>query len=215
MQEEERNKFMSANPKQSDESYEQYQARVRAHVNKWTAEHKDEIDHRTGEWLNAQASCANASFECSSISAVLDTIYNSRDPFVSSIVKMYDNAITKKEQRMITFRTRLQKALKAYRDKYGVPNVGNLREAFDDFIEATEDGISYLVNPMSAKYIEAEVEARRVIFEDTTLDFKQKQERWEEWLRKNNPIYDATAYDAELVTSINAICAEYDEAKRK
>lgn len=208
-------KYIEENPKRGGESNEEFKQRVQEYVDKYLRENSNRIEQQTKEWLDAQRHIADAGFECNSILSRFGTVYESVDPFVQAVVQRFDFAISEKEQRMIAYKAKLQRVLKAYRVKYGLTNFSNLRESFDDFIEVTENGISYLVNPFSGAYLQAEKQARNNIFHDGSKTYKEQQKAWQEWLKTNNPIYDVDAYNNQLNNDIEPILETLTAEQKK
>lgn len=209
-----RSKYIKDNPKKESENEEDFQSRVQDNVNQYEKEHEEEIQYKTKEWIRHQTEIAESGFECSSVFANFASVYQSKDPIVQATVILFDRVMNEKERKVTNFRYKLNKAVKAYREKYGIGNFSTLRDVFDDFVEIVGE-TPYLVNEMGAAYMEAEAQARKSIFEDNTLTIKEKQEKFRQWLDENNPIYDQQAFDERVQEVLEGIFAEVNEASKK
>lgn len=186
--------FRKNNPKLTSETDNQYKNREKKYVDSKVAENKDEIDAKTKEWTKQQMSVAESGFECTSLFANVNSVYESKDPLVQSTVLRFDEAMMENTRNMLTFKAKLQKIYKEFRKKYPVGNTAVYKEIFDDLIEYTEDGQCYLVNHLSGKYLEAEKKAFADIRNNPQLDYSAKMEARERWLDQHCPISDMEAY---------------------
>lgn len=211
----ERAKYVKENPKKSDETKEEFDNRIEQHRSTWQELNQEEIQYRTREFLRAQSEIANNGFECSSLFANLNSVYESKDPFVQAAVMMFDEKMNERDRILIQFRAKLQRALNNYRKKYPIGNFSNLQEVFKDFIEITENGTPYLVNQTSGQYIEAEIKARDEIFNDSNLTYKEKQTKFRRWLDENNPISDTEAYELEFKRLLDTIIVDVSDEQKK
>lgn len=212
---EETSKYIEANPKKPEETDEQYKARVQNHINEYMVNNSNRIEQQTREWLDAQRHIAESGFECNSILANFGTVYESKDPFIQAIVQRFDFDISDKEHRMIALKTKIQKILKEYKNKYGVTNFSNLQEVYNDFVEITDNGICYLVNPIGGEYLQASQREHNRIYSDGSLTFQQQNEAWEQWLLTNNPIHDVEQYNTQLDMEIATIIEPLTDEQKK
>lgn len=215
MQQEERKKYIEKNPKKSSENDKQFEQRVSDHIAKWTEENAELINNRTTTWLRMQSQIADNNFECSSMMANLQSVYESRDPFVQAMVLMFDEKMNHKDRKLIEFKTKLRRILDEYRNKYGVGNFSNLKEAFADLIDISEDGVAFLVNEYGSEYIQAEKAAHRTINTNQDLTFAEKQKAFKEWLDQNCPITDVKAFQDYFDTAVEQYLDTVDEKYAK
>ena len=199
----ERKQYAENNPKKSDETKEQFEQRVQQHLDEWKEENAELIQDRTKDWLKLQTQIADEGFECSSITANVQSVYESRDPFVQSMVSIFDSKMNDKVRKLINYRSRITKILKAYKQKYGGGNLTDLRKLFDDLIDISEDNVAYLVNSSSATFLAAEKKMKKDIMNDPELNFLQKQEAIQEWYRTNTVIDDPQLYIEEYKKAVN------------
>jgi hypothetical protein len=92
-------------------------------------------------------------------------------------------------------------------------NTSVLKNEFEDLFEITENGERYLVNSVSGEYLSAQSKAKDEIFGDPNTTYEEKLDKWEDWLRINNPIYDTEAYETKLEESIKSITEGMPKAK--
>jgi len=92
------------------------------------------------------------------------------------MVAIFDSKMNDKVRKLIKYRSRITKILKAYKQKYGGGNLTDLRKLFDDLIDISEDNVAYLVNSSSAAFLAAEKKMKKDIMDDPELNFLQKQE---------------------------------------
>lgn len=220
-EQEERKKYIEENPKKAGESKKQFETRVREHLEKYMEDHAAEIEYKTKKWLIEQTKTANSSFECNMAQAQFYSVYESKDPLVQGTVILFDKMLNEQERTMYRFKTSLEKAVKAFRAKYGVGNFSNLKEIFDDFVEIVETGddetpyVAYLVNEKSGKYMQAELKAKKEIFKDESLTHRQRSEKFQEWLNVHCPIIDQEAFDNEVKELLEAVYNQEEEKVTK
>lgn len=214
MLDEYRTKYIKDNPRKSNESQEEYQKRVQDNVKKYEQEHEEEIQYQTKRWVRQQTEIAEKGFECSSLIANFGSVYQSKDPIVQATIMLFDREMNEQDRQLTVFRYKLDKAVKAFRNKYGVGNFSVLRDVFDDFIEIVGD-TPYLVNELGGAYMQAEKEARDRIFKNPELTIKQQQEEFRKWLDENNPISDQEAFDEEVKGVLDQIFSEVDQKAKK
>lgn len=209
--------FNEKNQKKSGETDEQYNKRRQQYVNDKLEENKDLIQYETRRWLKVQTQVAESGFECSSLFAAVNSVYeNNQDPLVQNMVIQFDEVMMKNNQKMLQFKAKLQKLLKEYRQKYPFTNFSTLKEVFDDMIEYNESGQCYLVNPQSGEFIEAQKKAFTDIRNNPNLDYNEKVEARRRWLDENCPILDLDAYQKERSELYNQWFADIeDEESRK
>lgn len=215
MQQDERKSYIEKNPKKSSENDKQFEQRVNDHITKWTEDNAESIKNRTVEWLRMQSQIADNNFECSSMMANLQSVYESRDPFVQAMVLMFDEKMNHKDRKLIEFKTKLRRVLDEYRNKYGVGNFSNLKEVFADLIDISEDGVAFLVNEYGSEYIQAEKTAHRTIYSNQDLTFAEKQDAFKEWLDQNCPITDTGAFQDYFDTAVEQYLNTVDEKYAK
>lgn len=208
--------FDEANKKEAGETDKQYKQRKQKYVDEKVEENKDIIQYETRRWLKAQTETADSGFECSSIFALVNSVYeNNQDPFVQSMVIQFDDVMMKNNQKMLRFKAKLQKLLKEYRQKYPFGNFSTLKDVFDDMIEYTESGQCYLVNPQSGEFIEAQKKAFSDIRNNPNLDYNEKVEARKRWLDENCPILDLAAYQEERNSLYNQWFADIEDAESR
>ena len=200
----ERKEYISKNPKAANETYEQFEERIKKHTDDWQKEHAAEIEMRTKKWLDMQTQIADAGFECNGAAAYLGSVYETKDPFVAAMVKMFDERMNTVQERGISYRAKMNRILKEYRKKYGLSNFSKFKDIFSDFVEISGDKC-YLVNPLSTQYIEAEKQAKFEIYSNPDLTFEQKREAYKKWLDENNPISDKEAFEQRLKEEVTLI----------
>lgn len=215
MQQNERKSYMEKNPKKSSENDKQFEHRVNDHIAKWTEDNAELINSRTAEWLRMQSQIADNNFECSSLMANVQSVYESRDPFVQAMVLMFDEKMNHKDRKLIEFKTKLRRVLDEYRNKYGVGNFSNLKEVFADLIDISEDGVAFLVNEYGSEYIQAEKTAHRTIYSNQDLTFAEKQDAFKEWLDQNCPITDTVGFQDYFDTAVEQYLNTVDEKYAK
>ena len=212
----ERKQYVENNPKKSDETKEQFEQRVQQHLDEWKEENAELIQTRTKDWLKLQSQIADEGFECSSITANVQSVYESRDPFVQSMVSIFDSKMNDKVRKLINYRSRITKILKAYKQKYGGGNLTDLRKLFDDLIDISENNVAYLVNSSSAAFLAAEKKMKKDVMDDPELNFLQKMEAIQEWYRTNTIIDDPQEYVKEYKIAVKLYLENLEgEAKKE
>lgn len=209
-----RTEYMQNNPKAQNETLEQFEERVTKYAQQWKEEHADEIEFQTKNWLRLQTQIADSGFECNGIAAAIGSVYETKDPFVSAMVKMYDKRMNLVQKQLISYRAEVQRILKEYRKQYGLTNFTKFRDIFDDLIEI-KDGVSYLVSPLSADYLAAEKKAHYEIFSDAEKTYAEKKKAYQEWLDVHNPITDYAAFDSDLAKQADEIMSDAKDTERK
>ena len=209
-----RTQYIKDNPKKADETADQFEERLSKYAQKWKEEHQHEIEFQTKQWLNLQTQIADSGFECNGIAAMIGSVYETKDPFVAAMVKMYDERMNLVQKQLISYRAKVSRILKAYREKYHLGNFSNFKEVFDDLIEI-KDGECYLVSPISTEFITAEKKAHYEIFNDGEKTWEQKRAAYKDWLDTNNPISDFTAFDSDLSKEAVNIMADAKEEEKK
>lgn len=205
-----RNEYIKANPKKDDQAYEQYEQEIKDYTDKWADEHEDEINNRTKKWLEMQMHIADAGFECNSIAAWIGSVYETKDPFVAAMVKIYDEGMNRVNDSLLRYRAQISRILKSFRQKYNFGNLSNFKDAFNDFVEIQGDKC-YLVNPYSSEYIEAEKQAKFEIYSDDSKNNEQKTKAYRDWLDKNNPIVNKEEFNAKLLAEISNLLVNEDK----
>ena len=192
-----RNEYVKDNPKKASQTSKEYQKQISQYVEEYLTKHESEIQEATKKWLKLQTEVANYGFECNSFMANFSSVYESKDPIVQATVILFDKAMNEQERAMLSFKYKLNNAVKNFREKYGVGNFSNLKDVFDDFVEIEGD-VPYLVNKLGGKYLEAEKAARKEIFTNPNYTYKQSQEEFKKWLDYHNPIEDVDAFEKEV-----------------
>lgn len=211
---EQKKKYIQANPKKPTESSKEFESRVDDYITKWEAQNQQAIENRTRQWLIQQARIADNGFECNGIAVWGSSVYESRDPFVQAMVVKFDGAMNEKDRRVLEFKYKLTKIIKDFRSKYNYGNFAKLREVFDDLVEVS-DGVSYLVNPLSAEFIKAQKDVRYKIFSDPDTTFQEKRDAYKAWLNQNSPIQNLEEYKKEYQRNLEVILEGLDDKVKK
>lgn len=209
----EKKKYISENPKQPSETDKQFKNRVQKHLDEWEEENKDEILEQTRQWVDGQKKIADSSFEVNYASMWLSSIYESNDPFVSSIVKLYDSRLRSKNRVLIEYRHQQAKLFKEFKEKYG--NSGfNYKKLFEDFYEIIGDKV-YFVNKYCSQFIVDSKNIRKSIYEDPSLNMDDKRKKYKEWLDKNAPINDKEGFKQKLKAEVTAYLENLNDGSEK
>lgn len=197
MKERERKQYIKDNPRLPNENKQQFDQRVQQHVDQWAAENRDLIAEETRSWIIAQSQIADAGFETSSFVANVQSVYESRDPFVQAMVIIFDQKMQNNLRELLSYRSRMNKILKEFRAVHGLRNFSNLKEVFDDIISYDEAGNPYLVSDIDPKFQVAYKTMWDAVKADVNLTWQEKYQKRQEWLDQNCPIDDLEAYTAE------------------
>lgn len=208
-----RQEYIQNNPKKAGETLDQFEDRVANYAAQWKEDHADEIEFQTKNWLKIQTQIADNGFECNGIAAAIGSVYETKDPFVSAMIKMYDERMNTVQKQLISYRARVQSILKEYRKVYGLNNFTKFKEVFDDLIEINS-GASYLVSPISADYLEAEKKAHYEIFSDAEKTYEEKKKAYQNWLDLHNPISDFAEYDSALEKQAVSIMEDAKDSEK-
>lgn len=183
-------------------SKEEMRKARKEYIDKWVEDNEDYLNAEQAKWLEAQTLLADNVFEVIGISAYLTSVYEITDPFVTASVRVYDEGMQEVMHKTIAMRTRLDKATKAYLNKYGFGNLSNIKDVYEDFYEIAEDGSCYLVTAIPMSYRKALEEFENDMRSQHSLSADKRRQKRQEWQDENNPISDKEAYDNEFDTKL-------------
>ena len=173
------------------------------YVQNYLDTHADEIKKRTQRWLTEQRSKADKMFEPNQLLMQLDTVYNSKDPFVQASVIYFDRTMQECDHQLILWRNKAAKLVNEYAKKYAGGYFADQQKLYEDLVEII-DGQAYLVSDISNQYLIEYKRAYDEIWESSDND-KTKREKWRNWLDANAPIDDVKGYNSELKARIDTI----------
>ncbi len=208
-------KYTEEHPQQKGESGKAFVARRKAYMDQWIQDNEDYLTKEQNKWLEAQTRIADKSFEANAIGQYFSSVYESTDPFVQSMVRMYDEGMEEVNHKRIFMMNRLNKLVKQYYSDYGYNSLSNFRKMYDDFVEITEDGKCYLVGNVSAQFLNAREKFEYELKGQTTLTAEERRKARREWYDENSPVSDLEAYSEDFSHQLEGYLTELIESENE
>ena len=202
-----RKAFIENNPNATEQQ-------IKQHVEQKVSDNKEKIEFKTKEWIRRQMSVADSVFECSQLSAYLNSVYASRDPLVQATVAMFEEKMQPVDRAYNRYVQQMSALLKEYVAKYGGGTFANQRDLYDDMIEV-HDGLCYLVQEIPLSYTLAKQAFEKQLREDTSLNRQKREAKLFEWLETNAPVHDLGAYQTELTNRVEEIVQGLSAEEKK
>lgn len=208
-------KYTEEHPMEDGESNKAFEARRKAYIDDWVKKNEAYLDKEQAKWLDAQTKIADNSFEANILGQYFASVYESTDPFVSSMVRLYDSRMEEVNHKRIAMMAKLNRLVKQYYADYNFNSMSDLRKEYDDFVDVTKDGKCYLVSSVSAEFLSARDQFEYDLKGKTTLTAEERRKARREWYDQNCPISDLEAYISDFEHQLNSYLAEQIESEKE